>query len=113
MRLNAKKRVFCQVDEVMGSPVPAGIDQSARILLDPGDIVVVEDPSYFPAVQAFKANGARVMGVPVDENGMVIDVLEQLLQRYRPKLIYTIPTFHNPTGAEMDLERRNGFRAGV
>jgi len=105
--LMQKRGVFCQVDEVMVlSGSQQGIDLSARILLDPGDIVVVEDPSYFPAVQAFKANGARVMGVPVDENGMVIDVLEQLLQRYRPKLIYTIPTFHNPTGAEMDLERR-------
>jgi DNA-binding transcriptional MocR family regulator len=83
-----------------------GIDLAARILLDPGDIAVVEEPTFFPAIQAFKTTGARVMGIPVDESGMNIDLLEQLLQRYRPKLIYTVPTFHNPTGTTMPLERR-------
>lgn len=105
--LMQKRGVYCQTDEVMVvSGSQQGIDLAARIILDPGDIVVVEDPSYFPAIQAFKTREARVMGVPVDEKGMRIDVLEQLLQRYRPKLIYTIPTFHNPTGVEMELERR-------
>jgi DNA-binding transcriptional MocR family regulator len=94
-------------DEVMMlSGSQQGIDLVAKLLLDPGDIVVVEEPSFFPAIQAFKTIGARVMGVPMDENGMRMDVLEQLLQRYRPKFIYTMPTFQNPTGIEMELERR-------
>ena len=102
-----KRGVYCQYDEIMLlSGSQQGLDLAARIMLDPGDIVVVEEPSFFPAIQAFKSIGARVMGIPMDEKGMRIDLLEQLLQRYRPKLIYTIPTFHNPSGTEMELERR-------
>ncbi|NLI94079.1 MAG: PLP-dependent aminotransferase family protein [Peptococcaceae bacterium] len=102
-----KRGVYCDFEEVMLlSGSQQGIDLAARVILDPGDIVVVEDPSFFPAIQAFKTIGARVMGVPVDDQGMRIDLLEQLLQRYRPKLIYTVPTYQNPTGTEMALERR-------
>ncbi len=105
--LMQKRGVYCQFDEVMLlSGSQQGIDLTARILLDPGDIVIVEEPSFFPAIQSFKAIGARVVGIPTDDKGMRVDLLEQLLQRYRPKLIYTIPNFHNPTGAEMELERR-------
>lgn len=102
-----KRGVFCQYDEVMLlSGSQQGIDLAARILIDPGDIVVVEEPSFFPAIQAFTTTGARLIGIPMDDKGMRIDILEQLLQRYRPKLIYTIPTFQNPSGIEMELDRR-------
>lgn len=105
--LMRERGVYCQLDNVMLlSGSQQGIDLAARIILDPGDIVVVEEPSFFPAMQVFKAIGARVMGVPVDDKGMQVEMLEQLLHRYRPKLIYTIPNFHNPTGTEMELERR-------
>lgn len=102
-----KRGCYLNTDEVMilaGSQ--QGIDLVARVLLDPGDIVVVEEPTFFPALQVFRSTGARVMGVPVDDEGMQVDVLEQLLQRYHPKFLYTIPTFHNPCGVEMTLERR-------
>lgn len=102
-----KRGVYCNADEVMVlSGSQQGIDLVARVMLDPGDIVVVEEPTFFPAIQAFKTKGARVMGIPMDDKGMRVDLLEQLLQRYKPKLIYTIPTYHNPTGIEMELERR-------
>ena len=102
-----KRGVFCEYNEVMMvSGSQQGIDLIAKIILDPGDIVVVEEPSFFPAINVFKTLGARVIGIPVDEKGMKIDILEQYLQRYRPKLIYTMPTFQNPTGYEMNLERR-------
>lgn len=102
-----QRGVYAPYEEVMLlSGSQQGIDLIARVLLDPGDIVVVEDPSFFPAIQSFKTTGARVMGVPMDEKGMRMDVLEQLLQRYRPKLIYTMPNYQNPTGIEMDFERR-------
>jgi DNA-binding transcriptional MocR family regulator len=105
--LMQKRGVYCRTNEVMLlSGSQQGIDLTARIILDPGDIVVIEEPSFFPAIQAFKAVGARVVGIPLDDRGMRVDLLEQLLQRYRPKLIYTIPNFHNPTGTEMDLQRR-------
>ncbi len=106
-KLMQKRGVYCQPDEVMMlSGSQQGIDLAARIILDPGDIVVVEEPTYFPAIQVFRTAGARVIGVPIDDKGMKVDALEQLLHRYRPKLIYTIPTFQNPSGAELELERR-------
>lgn len=105
--LMLKRGVYCKSDEVMMlSGSQQGIDLAARIFLDPGDIVVVEEPTYFPAIQVFKTSGARIISVPVDEKGMRVDLLEQLLHRYRPKLIYTIPTYQNPTGTEMELDRR-------
>ncbi|NLT15443.1 MAG: PLP-dependent aminotransferase family protein [Clostridiales bacterium] len=105
--LMRKRGVFCDPEEVMmlaGSQ--QGIDLASRIFLDPGDIVVLEEPTYFPAIQVFKTIGARVMTVPMDEDGMRVDLLEQLLHRHRPKLIYTIPTHHNPTGIDMTIGRR-------
>jgi DNA-binding transcriptional MocR family regulator len=106
-RLMQERGVFCHPEEVMmlaGSQ--QGIDLAARIFLDPGDIVVIEEPTYFPAIQVFKTAGARIMTVPVDADGMRVDILEQLLGRFRPKLIYTNPTYHNPTGSVLSVERR-------
>lgn len=82
------------------------IDLTARILLDPGDIVIVEEPTFFSALQIFQSVGARVIGVPIDGKGMKIDFLESLLTRVQPKLIYTVPTFQNPSGTVMDIKRR-------
>ena len=83
-----------------------GLDLAARIFVDPGDTVVVEEPSYFGALQAFRGAQARVIGVPTDEDGMRTDILETILARHRPKLIYTLPTFQNPSGVVMSLARR-------
>ncbi|HEY65870.1 MAG TPA: PLP-dependent aminotransferase family protein [Caldilineae bacterium] len=83
-----------------------GLDLVARLLLEPGDVVIVEAPTYLGALRVFRAAGARLIGVPVDEAGMRVDLLEPLLARYRPRLIYTIPTFQNPTGVTLSPERR-------
>ncbi|SMC90040.1 PLP-dependent aminotransferase family protein [Papillibacter cinnamivorans] len=83
-----------------------GIDIAARAFLDPGDVVFVEEPTFFSALQIFRAAGARIIGIPVDARGMRVDLLEQALTRYRPKFIFTVPTFQNPSGTTMDLERR-------
>ena len=83
-----------------------GIEIAARVFIDPGDVVIVEEPSFFSALQIFNTAGARIVGVPVDDKGMRVDILEQLLQRHRPKLIYTMPTYQNPSGISMSLERR-------
>src|SRR5260370_13683730 len=74
-----------------------GIGLIGRFLLNPGDEVVVEVPTYLGAIQAFRALNARVIGVPTDNEGIRIDLLESILARRRPRLIYTLPTFHNPT----------------
>lgn len=83
-----------------------GLDLAARTFIDPGDIVIVEEPTYIGALQIFKGIGAKLVGVPMTENGMRLDILEDLIVRYKPKFIYTIPTFHNPTGYVMDMSHR-------
>lgn len=83
-----------------------GLDLAARVFIDPGDVIVVEEPTFFCALQIFKTAGAKIMGVPVDREGIIPDILESLLMRYKPKLIYTMPTFHNPSGIVATLERR-------
>ncbi|TCL76443.1 DNA-binding transcriptional MocR family regulator [Hydrogenispora ethanolica] len=83
-----------------------GIDLAARILLDPGDRVIVEEPTFFGALQIFQAAGARIIGVPSDRDGMRVDRLQPLLERYKPKFIYSVPTFQNPSGSVLSLERR-------
>jgi DNA-binding transcriptional MocR family regulator len=83
-----------------------GLDLIARAFLRAGDEVVVEAPSYLGALQIFSAAGARLLSVPLDEEGMRLDILENILIRYRPKLIYTLPTFQNPSGCTMAPKRR-------
>ncbi len=82
-----------------------------QVLVDPGDVVLIEGPSFLGAVRRFELAGARIVTIPTDRQGMDIDALETELRtlaraNIRPKLIYTIPTFHNPTGVTMPVERR-------
>jgi GntR family transcriptional regulator/MocR family aminotransferase len=88
-----------------------GLDLVARTLLDPGDRVVVEGPSYPGALQIFRAYQAEVLTVPVGNDGIRRDVLEGVLQRLAPKCIYVMPTFQNPTGATVSLEGRRELLA--
>lgn len=83
-----------------------GVGLVGRLMLNPGDEVVVEVPTYLGAIQAFRALQARVIGVPTDAEGMRLDLLESILARRRPRLIYTQPTFQNPSGVVMSPERR-------
>jgi len=83
-----------------------GLDLVARVLIQPGDAVVVEEPTYSGALALFRMMGARLISVPVDEDGMQVDRLESILARERPRLVYTIPNFHNPTGVTLSLARR-------
>jgi len=83
-----------------------GLGFLLRLLTEPGDTVITGAPTYFGALQTFQAHGLRVLGVPVDRNGMEVERVEFLLARYRPRLIYTVPTYQNPTGATMNSERR-------
>src|SRR5690242_5969476 len=79
----------------------------AKSYLDPGDVVVLESPTYLGAIMAFRGYEADVRGVPVDGDGMRVDVLAGLLAGgLRPKIVYTIPDYQNPTGLSMNAERR-------
>lgn len=90
-----------------------GIDLIARLLLDPGDVVVVEAPTYLGALQVFDAFEATYLTVPTDADGLRVDALEQALARSPrpPKLLYTVPTFQNPTGSTMPRARREALLA--
>ena len=88
-----------------------GLDLLARVLLEPGDAVVVESPTYLGALQTFRGAGARLLPVPLDRDGMRLDRLDATLARHRPKFIYTLPTFQNPTGTTLPLARRHALLA--
>ncbi|MEG8279973.1 aminotransferase-like domain-containing protein [Streptomyces sp. AHA2] len=83
----------------------------ATALLEPGDTVLVENPCYLAALQAFGFAGARVVAVPGDEHGLDPAALDELVARERPKLLYTVPTFQNPTGRTLPGERRAAVAA--
>ncbi|MDX6439456.1 MAG: 2-aminoadipate transaminase [Gaiellaceae bacterium] len=75
--------------------------------LDPGDVVVVEGPTYLGAIQAFRSFEAKLVAVPMDEHGLEVDELERLLaDGLRPKLVYSIPDHQNPAGVSLSAERR-------
>ncbi|MEU3937023.1 PLP-dependent aminotransferase family protein [Streptomyces sp. NPDC029044] len=80
-------------------------------LVEPGDTVLVENPCYLAALQAFGFAGARVLAVPGDEHGVDPGALEELVVRERPKLLYTVPTFQNPTGRTLPAGRRAAVAA--
>ncbi|HBW38991.1 PLP-dependent aminotransferase family protein [Desulfosporosinus sp. BICA1-9] len=83
-----------------------GLDLLTKVFLEPGDYIVMEEPSFLGAIGVFKASGAHILTVPLDQEGLRIDVLEQILARHRPKFIYTLPTFQNPSGITTSLARR-------
>lgn len=83
-----------------------GLYLVATTLIDPGDVILVERPTYLTAVQAFTLVGARMVGVDSDEFGMMPDALAEAIETHDPKLVYLVPTFQNPTGRTMSRERR-------
>jgi GntR family transcriptional regulator / MocR family aminotransferase len=90
--------------------ITAGSQQAlslvSQLLLKPGDVILVESPTYSGALDLFRALNFEVVGIPVDGQGMQVEALEKLLQQHHPKLIYTIPNFHNPTGTCLSAPRR-------
>jgi len=86
-----------------------GLDLACKLYVDPGDLVVVESPTYTNGSATALSYGAELLEVPVDDNGMVVEALPDLLAGRRPKVIYTIPTFQNPSGSTMSLARRTAL----
>ena len=81
------------------------------MLLEPGDTVLVEEPSYLAALQAFQLAGATVVPVPCDDDGLDPEAAAALAERHGARLLYTIPTFQNPTGRTLPLDRREALVA--
>jgi 2-aminoadipate transaminase len=86
-----------------------GVTLVAKAMLDPGDVVLVEEPSYLGAVSGFAAYEPQLRGVPMDSDGLDIDALAAVLAECAPKLLYTIPDFQNPSGRTLTLERRHAL----
>lgn len=116
------REVVAGVMAAEGTPVRAGhvsvtsgaqqaLDLAGRAFLEEGDLAVVESPTYHGALQAFSSYGPRVVTAPVDRRGLDVGAVREILSRerragYRAKFVYVVPTFQNPTGATMPLERR-------
>jgi 2-aminoadipate transaminase len=82
------------------------LDLLGKTLISPGDKVIVEAPTFLATIQCFRLYGAELITCPVDEHGAKVDELEKLIAQHKPKFVYLIPTFGNPSGATMSLERR-------
>ena len=92
--------------------ITEAITLTARALVQPDDVVIVEAPTYLWALPEFRAQGAAIVQIPIDEQGLRVDLLELELERAkrsgrRVKLIYCMPTFHNPSGTTLSLSRRH------
>ena len=90
--------------------ITAGISQALDLICAlhtrPGDTVIVEEPSYFLALRIFTDYELKIIGTPIDENGLIIEALEEKLVKHKPVFIYTIPAFHNPAGVTLSASRR-------
>jgi 2-aminoadipate transaminase len=89
-----------------------GLDLLARVMLDPGDPVGVEDPVYLGARQVFTAHGATIVGIPTDRDGLdTNDLAGRLSRGWRPRVVYCVPNFSNPSGATLSDDRRGHLGA--
>lgn len=103
----ARRQVQCTPQDVLittGSQ--QALDLVGKLFLNPGDVVLTENATYLAAIQAFQAFEAHFVPVPTDENGLIPEALPDLIRQHRPKFLYTIPNFQNPTGVTLAAERR-------
>ena len=84
----------------------SALDLICSLYTQPGDVIFVEEPTYFLALRIFADHGLEAVPIPMDEDGLVMDVLEQRIAEYHPRFIYTIPVFQNPSGITLSPERR-------
>ena len=82
------------------------LDLIGKTMIDPGDKVIVEGPTFLATIQCFRLYGAELVSAPIDADGVQVDALERLIVEHKPKFIYLIPTFGNPSGGMLSLERR-------
>ncbi|SDE22220.1 2-aminoadipate transaminase [Paenibacillus sp. UNCCL117] len=103
----ARKGIQAGIDNMLlttGSQ--QAIDLLTKIYVDPGDVILVEKPTYLAAIQVFQSHKAKLVSVDGDADGMNPEDLERKIKQYQPKFVYVIPTFANPTGKAWSLERR-------
>ena len=110
-RMEAKLNIKTSADNsLVTSGSQQGLDYSARVFCDKGDVVIIESPSYLGALNAFKACEPNFVAIPTDGDGMIMEELEKVLATTENvKMIYVIPDFQNPSGRTWPLERRKQF----
>ena len=82
------------------------LDLIGKTMINPGDKVIVEGPTFLATIQCFRLYGANIVSAPIDADGVKVDELERLIIEHKPKLVYLVPTFGNPSGAMLSLARR-------
>ncbi len=109
----ARRNIACNPEDiVITTGSQSALDLVARVFVDPGDVVITENPTYLAAIGAFRNAGARFIGVPLDDKGLKTDILEKKLEEMpkeelsRVKFIYTVPIAQNPAGVTMSKERK-------
>ena len=108
--LSSTAGVRCTADNIL--PVQGSsqaFDLLLKALIDPGDVILVESPTFLGAIQAMRIYKAQLIAMPMDEGGVIVDEVEKLVQKHHPKMMYIIPTFQNPTGRTLCLERRKAL----
>jgi 2-aminoadipate transaminase len=106
----AVRGVSCSIDDIL---VTTGSQQSldllGKIFLDPGDVIITENPTYLAAIQSFQCFEARFVAAPTDEDGIVPEAVDELAARVKPRFLYVIPNFQNPTGRTLSAARRRAL----
>ena len=103
----AKKGIVAKPEEIITTTgSQQALDLIGKTMINPGDKVIVEGPTFLATIQCFRLYGADIVTAPIDADGVKVDVLEQLIIEHKPKFIYLVPTFGNPSGAMLSLARR-------
>ena len=108
--LRSTAGVRCTADNIL--PVQGSsqaFDLLLKALIDPGDVILVESPTFLGAIQAMRIYRAQLIAMPMDEGGVIVDEVEKLVKQHHPKMMYIIPTFQNPTGRTLTLPRRKAL----
>jgi 2-aminoadipate transaminase len=103
----AKKGISAKPEEIITTTgSQQALDLIGKTMIDPGDKVIVEGPTFLATIQCFRLYGADIVSAPIDADGVRVDELEKLIVEHKPKLVYLVPTFGNPSGAMLSLARR-------
>lgn len=106
-QLLAPKGVKADIDNILITTGGLeGMNLLCQVFIDPGDVILVESPTFIQTVEIFEMFQAKCVGIEMDENGMIPEDLEAKIRKHSPKMVYVIPTFQNPTGRTLSLERR-------
>lgn len=106
-KLLAPKGITASIDDI--AIVAGGLETMnliCQLFINPGDVILVEAPTFMHCVEIFEMFQAKCVSVEMDENGIIMEDLEAKIQQYNPKIIYVIPTFQNPSGRTLSVERR-------